>query len=80
MKINSCFTNAAVNKRFQPVRKNRGNDVSTVPSVGGVKNEMLLHLTGVFKHKVINCTIGKSLIFKFANPDFARSDSYTIKK
>ncbi len=44
-------------------------------SLGGVKNEMLLHSTIVLKHRIITHAIGKSLIFMVVNPDFTGGDS-----
>ena len=42
------------------------------PSLGGVKNEMLLHSTVALKHRIMMRAIGKTRIFMFANPDFMR--------
>lgn len=40
------------------------------PSLGGVKNEMLLHFTSLLSHKITEGAIGKTLIFNLGNPDF----------
>lgn len=61
-------------KKVSASPKLSGTMFPSFRSIGGVKNEMLLHSTIALKHKIITRAIGKSLIFVVAKPDFTGGD------